>query len=188
MLLSRSKDCVPTASQAAALEPLEALSLCAEIAIAITGFSGVVLVLGDRTAGAPVGIEQIMFRTLFTATLIPLGIIAVAFILDASTFEPTAIWRILSTIHVLAVSAISFFNIRAVAQARSTEDRLPGPDSAAMSRVGAAVFFGAFLVMALQLANAITLHSFWPVLVAVWWAIAVSLFAFVGLLGFSRAT
>jgi hypothetical protein len=31
------------------MEPFEALSLCAEIAIAITGFSGVVLVLANDT-------------------------------------------------------------------------------------------------------------------------------------------
>jgi hypothetical protein len=36
--------------------------------------------------------------------------------------------------------------------------------------------------MILQRANAIVLHAFWPVLVAAWWGIALSLFSFVGLL------
>jgi hypothetical protein len=30
--------------------------------------------------------------------------------------------------------------------------------------------------------NAVSLHSFWPVLTAVWWSIGVSLFAFVNLI------
>ena len=35
----------------------------------------------------------LLFRTLFTATLIPLGLVAVAFVLNASMFERAVIWH-----------------------------------------------------------------------------------------------
>jgi hypothetical protein len=169
------------------MEPFEALSLCAEIAIAITGFSGVVLVFADRSGSASTEFDRFLFRTLFTATCIPLGLIAVAFILEASAFERATIWRTCSTIHLVAVSANMLFNRLVVSGARTVEANHRAPRFFGEWRAGAVVVVGALLVMALQLANVIGLHSFWPVLVAVWWAIAVSLLAFVSLLFFARA-
>ncbi len=70
----------------------EALSLCAEIAIAITGFSDVVLVFGDRREGARSPLDRILFRTLFAATLISLCLVAIAFILDAAGVARPTTW------------------------------------------------------------------------------------------------
>jgi len=170
------------------MEPFEALSLCAEIAIAITGFSGVVLVLGERHGGESTEVDRMLFRMLFTASLIPLGIIAVAFILDASTFEHPAIWRTCSIIHLLAVSAVWMFNYHANRRAHSAEGETKAFRFFVRRRGGAVLSTCALVVMGLQLANAINLHSFWPVLVAIWWAIAVSLVAFVGLLFSARTS
>jgi hypothetical protein len=41
---------------------------------------------------------------------------------------------------------------------------------------------GGFAEIGLSIWNALSHHSFWPVLTVVWWGIAVSLFAFVGLI------
>jgi hypothetical protein len=54
-------------------------------------------------------------------------------------------------------------------------------------RGGSVVLVVAFLVLCLQVANVFSLHAFWPVLVAVWWGLAVSLFSFVSLLFYTRA-
>ena len=165
--------------QAAAVEPFESLSLCAEIAIAITGFSGVVLVLGDRIAARASEFDRILFRSLFTGTLIPLTIIALAFILDASNFERATIWRTCSAIQALAILAAVLLNsrsARSVVSAGANSQLL-----AFLRRGGAIVPIGAVLMLALAVANAMSLHSFWPVLTGVWWAIAVGLLAFLGL-------
>ena len=37
--------------------------------------------------------DRLMFRTLFTGTLIPIGLIALAFVLDAAHFSREATWR-----------------------------------------------------------------------------------------------
>jgi len=169
---------------AARMEPFETLSLCAEIAIAITGFSGVVLVFSERSGGTSPESDRFLFRTLFTASLIPLGLIAVAQILDASELERAATWRISSIVHLLAAPLAAFFNIRDARRGTQAEKaRIPRE----LQRLMRWVLLGALLVLGLQLANAISLHSFWPVLIAVWWGIAVSLSAFVSLLSTARA-
>ena len=62
------------------------------------------------------------------------------------------------------------------------------PNSLLAVRLGVGVLTGALLVLGLQLANSIWLHAFWPVLTAVWWGIAVALFAFISLLFRARPT
>jgi hypothetical protein len=166
------------------MEPFETLSLCAEIAIAITGFSGVVLVFRKQSGGASPESDRFLFRTLFTASLIPLGLIAVAQILDASGIERPITWRICSTVHLLGAPLAAFFNVRDVRRGTQADiDRV----RKGLQRHMRWVLLGALLVFGLQLANAIGLHSFWPVLIAVWWGIALSLSAFVSLLFTARA-
>lgn len=164
------------------MEVFEALSLCAEIAIAITGFSGVVLVFGERAGRPARHLDRVLFRTLFTASLIPLGVVAIAFILEAAAIERTVTWRVSSLIHLLAVSAVSVFNFRAMRGVRPTSVPEEERRLVQLRRGGTVVFAGALVVLALQLGNVVSFHSFWPVLVAVWWGIAVSLAAFVALL------
>lgn len=168
------------------MAPFEALALCAEIAIGITGFSGVVLVFRERDSERA-GLQPILFRTLFTATLIPLGLIAVAFVMDAAAIEPSVTWRICSAIHALAVCATASLNFRDVLRARRAQADSLGRPSQLVAKGGLAVLAIALLVIGLQVVNAISLHAFWPFLVAVWWGIAVSLFAFVGLLFAGRS-
>ena len=164
------------------MEPFEALSLCGEIAIAITGFSGVVLVFGERSGGAWAEIDRVRFRMLFTGTLTALGLIALAFILDASALERSVTWRSCSAVYVVSASVTTFFSVRAAARVDSGNPNLQIPRFGTVWRGGAVALLCAVLVMGLQFVNAVSVHSFWPVLVAAWWGSAVSLFAFVGLL------
>ena len=166
------------------MEPFDTLSLCAEIAIAITGFSGVVLVFLKQSGGTSPESDRFLFRTLFTASLVPLGLVAVAQILDASGFERPTTWRICSTFHLLAAPLAAFFNLR---DARRGSQGDMARDSRRLQRLMPWVLLGALLVLGVQLANAISLHQFWPVLIAVWWGIGLSLFAFVSLLFTTRA-
>jgi hypothetical protein len=165
----------------ALMEPFDALSLCGEIAIAVTGFSGVVLAFGRRGGETYDSVDLIRLRMIFTGTLTPLGLIALASVLDSSMFDQAVIWQTCSAVHVLMASAIGFLNVRAGARADSGDPTLQVPRFASIWRGGAITLAIAVVVIFLQIANAASLHSFWPVLVAVWWGIALSLFAFVGL-------
>lgn len=170
------------------MQPFEALSLCGEIAIAITGFSGVVLVFGGRGGESWGEIDRVRFRMLFTGTLTPLGLIALASVLDASELRPSSIWGTCSAVYAVAASATAFLNVRAASRAESGDPDLQVPRFTTVWRGGAVALAIAVAVLALQLANAASMQSFWPLLVAVWWGISLSLFAFVGLVFPARAT
>jgi len=169
------------------MQPFEALSLCGEIAIAITGFSGVVLVFGGRGGESWGEVDRVRFRMLFTGTLTPLGLIALASILDAFQLSQSSIWRTCSAVYLVTASATAFLNVREASRADSGDPDLQVPRFTNVWRGGAVALAIAVVVLALQLANAASMQSFWPVLVAVWWGISLSLFAFVGLVFPARA-
>ena len=169
------------------MEPFEALSLCGEIAIAITGFSGVVFVFGERGGEGWGEVDRVRFRMLFTGTLIPLTLIALASVLDSSQMSQGSIWRTCSAVYLVTASATAFLNVRAARRASSGDPNLQVLRFASIWRGGAIALAIAVLVLALQLANVVSIQSFWPVLVAVWWGISLSLFAFVGLVFPARA-
>jgi hypothetical protein len=55
------------------------------------------------------------------------------------------------------------------------------------ARGGLFVPVGSVFVVALSLVNAISLHQFWPFLFAIWWGMALGLFAFVQLVFSAQA-
>jgi hypothetical protein len=149
------------------LEPFDALFLCAEVTIAILGFSGIVVVFGRIS---PESDGPSNFHTLFRGTLTPLGIIAIASILDAAALERGQIWRICSAIHSVALCVILIFAQSAIRRGGSLARGMRLP------------LVGGIATLGLSIWNALSHHSFWPVLTVVWWGIAVSLFAFVALI------
>jgi hypothetical protein len=149
------------------MEPFDALSLCAEVTIAILGFSGIVVVL-DRHSHESA--SRGLFYTLFRGTLIPLLVIAIASILDAAGLERANIWRTCSAIHAVALCVILVSTQPASRRASDFSHGMWIP------------LVGAIAVLGLSIWNALSHHSFWPVLTVVWWAIGVSLFAFVSLI------
>lgn len=154
------------------MEPFEVLSLCAEIAVAIAGFSGVVIAFGDRVRILPGGADRTLFMTLFRGSLIPLAIIALAFTVDAAGVEPPGVWRICSAAHVIVMVGLFVF-VR--------------PQRSFLSGGGTLVFAGGVLVLLLSVANVVTLQAFWPVLALICWGLGVSLWVFVSMLGGSPA-
>ena len=115
--------------------------------------------------------DRLLLRALLSASLLPLLLIAIAFILGAAEVAESTIWRICSAIHVPTAGTVAFFNLRASPRNAIT-----------LMRGGPVLMFGLFLVILLQLANAISMHQFWPVLIVTWWGIAVSTVAFVNLM------
>jgi hypothetical protein len=149
------------------LEPFDALSLCGEVTIAILGFSGIVVVFGGHSRDVA---RQSYFYTLFRGTLSPLGIIAIASVLDAAAVERGLIWRACSALHAVILCTI-------LVRARLTAQ--PGYTPSVGEKL---TMIGAVVVLGLSMWNTVSLQSFWPVLTVVWWSIGVSLFAFVNLI------
>ena len=155
------------------MEPFDALSLCAEVTIAILGFSGIIVVFGRLSHESD---SLSLFPTLFRGTLIPLGIIAIASVLNAAALERGPIWRICSALHSVALCVILASGLSGIRRG-STVPLRTWP-----------LLIGSFAVLSLSIWNALSHHSFWPVLTVVWWSIGVSLFAFVGLIFSKDAT
>lgn len=163
------------------MDPFGALALCGEIAIAIIGFSGIVLVFGRSRADWD-DVDRVRFRMLFTATLLPIGIIAIAFILDAAAVDRVSIWRSCSAIHALMALLIAFANVRAASRIESGDNDLQLPRFKTIWRGGAITLSLVLVIVGIQALNAVSLHAFWPVLLAIWWGIALSLVSFVSLM------
>jgi hypothetical protein len=154
------------------VDPFEVLSLCAEVAVAIAGFSGVVLAFGDRARIAPDGPDRVLFMSLFRGSLTPLGIIALAFTSNAFGLGSHAVWQLCSSAHAIII--VAFFAI--------------AWPTVPFSSGGGTIFrIGGILILALSLANVVAIQAFWPVLAVIFWGLGASLWAFVSLLGGSRA-
>lgn len=168
------------------MESIKILSLSGEVALAISGFSAVVLLFGGRRGGGWDELDQVRFRTLFTGTLCPLGLIAFALILDAFSVEQTVVWRVCSAAYLLVVATLSLRQFRVAAHGTSASPTLHLLQFSSVWYQGTLALLGTVLVLLLQLANAMTLNSFWPLLLAVWWSISLGVFEFLRLLLSSR--
>ena len=164
---------------AARVESLKVLSLSGEVALAITGFSGVILMFGGRNGGRWRELDYRRFRMLFSSSLTPLALVGLALTLDAFAVERSVMWRVCSLAYVFIAALTSFFILRAATRARSGDPGLRMPRISGLWGEDAVVLLCIVPVMLLQLANAISLHAFWPLLVAVWWSIALGLVVFV---------
>lgn len=156
------------------MDPFSALSLCGEVAIAITGFSGVVLVFGEGRGVAPKKDDNVLLQTLFTGSLVPLFLIAVAFVVNSASLDLSTTWRASSAAHVVTLVVIL------IMRGRGGSLVVPAPG-------GRLILAGSPIVLLLSVANIVSLHAFWPFLAVVWWGIIVSLWAFVALIFASRA-
>jgi hypothetical protein len=151
----------------------ELLPLFAEVAIAITGFSGVVSVFGqNKDSWSPADIIRLI--SLLTASLSAFIFCLVALTLSASGVSEELIWRIVSAL--VAAERLSWL-------LRFSRGR------AAFVARGTIVFFYLFSVgniaaMLLSAANALFVASLWPFVAAVVWYLSESSWVFVRLVLF----
>jgi hypothetical protein len=136
-------------------------------------------VFGDRSAGFQATADRILFRTLFSGSLLSLGLVGVAFILDAAALDRPTSWRVCSLIHAACLLAST---VSSIALSRRGGERF-----FRWHRGGQVVFVVGVGTLGLSIANVVILHSFWPLLAVIWWGLAVSLWAFVALLFSARA-
>ena len=145
-----------------------ALSTLAEVAIAITGFAGVVAVFGRRSSGHWTAAEGNRLTALIVSSLTALFLCVLPFLLLSIPVSEATCWRVLS--FVVVVSRIAFMTrlFRIVGEAR----RVPEAEREVSLVVSALFLAGDLVTIALLLANAFWLAAVWPYLAAIIWLLA----------------
>lgn len=152
------------------LDQHETLSTFAEIAVAIAGFSGIVIAFGRRSLGSLTDLERRRLSNLFALS----GFVIFSTLLSISclyveSLEATLLWRSQSALIVLLGTLWQIIDWQRIARLEAHE----------RAQVKAAVIYPftglAVIGLALQIANVVWLVAPWPFFVAL---VIITLFAF----------
>lgn len=160
------------------MEPGEALGTAAQIAVAIAGFAGVVVVFGSRAAHEWSPVDKFRLRLLLTFSMLPLALSMAGLLLATTPLAPPAVWQWCSAIAVLFLLAAALAASRAFVQFSSIELEAAGA-SRAMFNLTASLGIATTL---LQVCNFVLLHVFWPFFAAIVMAIFASSLQFMRLI------
>jgi hypothetical protein len=140
------------------MEPGEALGIAAQIAVALAGFAGVVVVFRREAVHEWSGIDKLRLRLLLANSILPLGLSMLGLLLLTIKPMPPGIWRwssgiaLVATLSFVTATAKIFrsLNLRNVQRQRV---------SRFISYLAGAFGMAALL---LQLYNIVLLAAFWP--------------------------
>jgi hypothetical protein len=140
------------------MEPGEALGIAAQIAVALAGFAGVVVVFRRESVHEWSGLDKLRLRFLLGNSILPLGLSMIGLLLLTIKPMPPEIWR--------WCSAIAFMTfLMFVATSGKSVRRL---DRQEVQRERGSRFMLSFFgvlgvaVMLLQAYNVALLSAFWP--------------------------
>ena len=145
------------------MQPSEALSATAQIAVALAGFAGVVVAFRNRSVHEWTKIDKFRLRILLTNSAIPFAVSIIAMVLSSTTLDVARVWQL--------CSITTFVMIVNVAQIVSRGYRRFSREEFAAAGGSRIAFFSSSVVgiavTLLQLYNAIALKAFWPFFTAV---------------------
>jgi len=157
------------------MEGSDILQTIAEIAIALTGFTGIVIALGGRTGSAFSGFALIRFRVLLAASLAALALSLLPFFLHYLGVPPGTTWSVCSAVVALFMVPIVIADIRSF---RRYSDEIPAFERRVAPVIG---MLGSALWVS-QVANVVFLHALGPFLAAPLWFLGFSALSFTRLL------
>jgi hypothetical protein len=156
------------------MEPGEALGIAAQIAVALAGFAGVVVVFRRESVHEWSAIDKLRLRLLLGNSIVPLGLCMLGMLLLTIEPVPAGIWRWCSG-SCFVVSLI--FAVSMTKEFRRLDMR-----QVRRERATPFVFylFGMFGIAAnvFQLYNAAFLGTFWPFFTGIVFQIITALFQF----------
>ena len=161
-------------SKTLTMEPGEALGIAAQIAVALAGFAGVVVVFRRESVHDWSPVDKLRLQLLLTNSLLPLGLCMMGLLLLTIEPMPGGIWRWCSGV-AFVVSLV--FPITITRKFRRLNLR-------EVQREGATRFvfylFGSFGIAAnlLQLYNTAVLGAFWPFFTGIVVQIVTGMFQF----------
>src|ERR1700730_1842518 len=145
------------------MQPSEALSATAQIAVTLAGFAGVVVSFRNRSVHEWTKIDKFRLRILLTNSAIPFAVSIIAMVLSSTTLDAARVWRL--------CSIITFGMIVNIARVVSRGYRRFSREEFAATGGSRITFFSSSVVgiavTLLQLYNAIALKAFWPFFTAV---------------------
>jgi hypothetical protein len=140
------------------MEPSEALSTAAQIAVALAGFAGVVVVFRRESVHDWSSIDKFRLRLLLINAILPLALCVIGLLLLSIRPAPTGIWRWCSAVALV----ISFpFAITTAKSFRRLDRQQLRRERAAGSPFYLFAILGGIATF-LQLCNVAILNVFWP--------------------------
>jgi len=155
------------------MEPSEALSTAAQVAVALAGFAGVVVVFRRKSVHDWSTLDKFRLQLLLANSVLPLGLCMIALLL--LTIEPalTGVWSWCSG--VAFVVFVPFAITTMMASRRFGLKRLQGAPANFIFYLFAALGTAATL---LQLYNAALLGAFWPFFAGITLQLVAAMFQF----------
>ena len=145
------------------MQPSEALTTAAQIAVALAGFAGVVVAFRNRSVHEWSKIDKFRLRILLTNSAIPFVASIIAMVLSSTTLDAARVWQLCSITTFVMIVYVARIVSRGYGRFSAEEFAAAGG-----SRIA---FFSSSLVgvtvTLLQLYNAIALKTFWPFFTAV---------------------
>lgn len=140
------------------MEPGEALGIAAQVAVALAGFAGVVVVFRREAVHEWSSIDKLRLRLLLANSILPLSLSMVGLVLLTVEPMPQGIWKWCSGL--LLIATISFVT----ASMKSFRRLNIGNQQSRRATLFMSYLFGSFgmAVMCLQLFNIGSLGAFWP--------------------------
>jgi hypothetical protein len=140
------------------MEPGEALSTAAQIAVTLAGFAGVVVVFRRESVHDWMPIDKFRLRFLLTNSILPLALCVIGLLFLTIEPVPTTIWRWCSGfafVTFVLFAIMSSRSFRRLDPQQLRRERAAGLPFYLFSILGAGV-------MLLQFFNIAILNAFWP--------------------------
>ena len=145
------------------MQPSEALSASAQVAVTLAGFAGVVVAFRSGSVHQWSNVDKFRLRILLMNSAMPFVLSILAMLLSSTALDQDTVWQV--------CSVLAFVMIVVVGQQMSRGLRRLSPEEFRAGGGSGVIFYSASVlgiaVMLLQLYNAITLKTFWPFFAAI---------------------
>jgi hypothetical protein len=159
------------------MQPSEALSASAQIAVALAGFAGVVVAFRSGSVHEWSKIDQFRLQILLRNSAIPFVLSILGMVLSSTALDEQRLWQVCSILAFVMIVAVGQQISRGIRRLSAAEFRGGGGSPF--------VFYGSSVVgiavTLLQLYNAITLKLFWPFFAAIATLLLLAMLQFVRL-------
>jgi hypothetical protein len=145
------------------MQPSEALSASAQVAVTLAGFAGVVVAFRNRSVHEWSKIDKFRLQILLANSAIPFVLSIFAMLLLSTSLDATRIWRLCSLFSFLLLVWMAS-GYRVIYQRFSPKEFKAAGGRSVIFYTGGVVGIGVTL---LQLYNVISLQVFWPFFAAI---------------------
>jgi hypothetical protein len=134
------------------------LTTAAEVAVAIGGFSGIVVVLGPRRGEEWPASSRLLLSALLLMAIAIVGFAFLPLLLRAAAVSERTLWPIASALHAVYLTCVVGYRIRQMHRFPKDQRHLPAQPLIGVTVLG---------VLVLQACNGLWLQAPWPYLAAI---------------------